>query len=762
MLSSTSWVLNTNCTAWHSTSDTLLASGSALGDQWYESDLLFYSTLVKSGFLELVYRKESANDPSSPSSLIIFINNEVKYSDFTGNNPDWQVIRIDLDKGTKKIQFTFNKFENFVSNLTNQVFIKTVRISGTKFADTECRVCKGIEVGVHERCVECEIGSYLEEGVCKECPAGSTSSPGAAGVKDCVEMRKCEVEDYHYYYSDCFQGKQEKIYEWNLPALCDVRTASLPDREIIPCIDCSPGTSRVEGKCKACETGTFSNGKEPCAACPPGTYASKTQVIDFWIPFPEGFKGKCVTAERNSCKYDWESRGPFITTSAFYLPRSKIYLSKHIKVSEKSGSCSFTYSVKGWATNLSLFINKIRVMTELSDKQSSFSVALEEGDTHMEWVCSHSTLLNESCSIFHISFAGVDSGGASGCRGCPSSQVSLGRVSQCSDCAIGSKSDSNHTSCVACGPETYSPLPGHCKSCPAALSPSQDLLSCVPSGPLHLSSLTFNTQNFTGTQSSLPLYCLDQGLQCFEAFYGPVLSSTYTFYISVLNPKAVLMPEFYQFSHSKSYIFALINSNDSVLARPKKKSKSDPCLQSSEKILVNLGSEVSNLSLFSNESFVGFDVEYKYGDVCNDLQRFKSLIRFVCDKREKQGWPVLVQAKNCEFYFEWPSLYACPVCERDELKQRKTECEDGKRKVYLDEGDSCVVTEGVVSYYEECEEQDKLDEVKLAVAVGVVVALVVTVLVLCFYLKRAKDLYQDLMKNKSATMGEPETGRERH
>lgn len=761
VLSSTAWVLNTNCTSWHSTSETLLVSGSALADQWYESDLVFYSTLVKAGFLELVYRKESTNDASSPSSFIIFINNEVKFSDFTSNNPDWQVSRIDLEKGTQKIQFTFNKFENFYNNATSQVFIKTVRVSGTRYADTDCRLCEGVEVGAHARCVECEIGSYLDKGICKECPLGTTSGPAAGGLEDCLELRECEVGDYHYYYSDCFQGKQEKIFEWNLPVMCDVRTGKLPDKEVIDCVDCSPGTSRQDGKCTPCEPGTWANGAGECSACPPGTYASKGLVVDFWIPFPEGFKGKCVTAERNLCKYDWESRGAFITTSAFYIKRSKIFLSKQVKVSEPSGSVTFAYSIKGWATNLALFVNKVRVMSELSDQNSSFSVDLEPGDSHLDWVCSHSTLLNESCSIFHISFTGLDSGGAAGCKACHSTQVSQAKASQCSDCPVGSKADTEQTSCRPCEAGSYSPLPGVCKACPTPLVPSQDLASCVPAGPLLLGNLTFSTQNFSGNEASLPLYCLDQGLQCFESFYGPVLSADYTFYVSVLNSKTVLMPEFYQFSHTKAYIFALINTNDSVLTRPKQKFKSDPCLKNSEKVLVNLGSEVSNISLFSNESAIGFDVEYKYGDVCSDIARFKSFVRFLCDKKEKPGWPYLREAKRCEFYFEWPSLYACPVCKASELQEHRTGCKDGKRKVYLAEGERCRVEGNGESFVEECEKRDKLDKVKLAVAVGVVVALVVTVMVLCFYLKRAKDLYEDLIKNKSATVGEPETGRER-
>jgi hypothetical protein len=483
-------------------------------------------------------------------------------------------------------------------------------------------------------------------------------------------------------------------------------------------------------------------------------FAEKVQDFHFWIPFPEGFVGKCLTSQKIPCKYSWEPRGSHISTAKFFNKMSKISLEKKVKNIGRTGSLSFSFQVFGKSVEFSLFVNKIRVFNQLGDANKTETVDLDVGENNLEWICAHSTNDDEACLIFHVKITGTDSGGAEKCEDCPKGQVSDGLSDVCRICDVGMTADADQSKCIACPQDSYSPIAGLCKTCPVPLIPSRDKESCVVDSFLNINNFMFNVANFTGSEDYKPLYCLDQGIECFQSFYGPVFYGFHVFYLSVLNPGKVLMPEFFQISNEKSYVFALLNTSDKDFFSTFQDKKVKKCQGQTEKVLVNLGKEVLDVSKFQDQGVTGFDVRYFNGDRCMENVKFQSWVRFICDKGEKEGWPVLKKYENCTFSFEWPTIYACHICSKDELRVHQGECISGKQRIYFSETNNCIMANrsNESEHYKTCSSGKSFSTFKLIFAVILLGLLVILAIFLCFYLKKAKEMYEELIKNKSETL----------
>lgn len=62
-------------------------------------------------------------------------------------------------------------------------------------------------------------------------------------------------------------------------------------------------------------------------------------------------------------------------------------------------------------------------------------------------------------------------------------------------------------------------------------------------------------------------------------------------------------------------------------------------------------------------------IKYTSGDICNVRSsrslpvRMQTVIEFQCDHSIKGGYPILLREEGCTYYFQWRTVYACPMAE---------------------------------------------------------------------------------------------------
>lgn len=94
----------------------------------------------------------------------------------------------------------------------------------------------------------------------------------------------CLPNDYTFYYTNCENGKQSKVYTWKEnPRRCH-GGVSLPEPEILDCVS-SDLIPCPEGKYLLLDS---------CQDCLPGTYSlGGTEIFDTWNTIPKNFKTNC-------------------------------------------------------------------------------------------------------------------------------------------------------------------------------------------------------------------------------------------------------------------------------------------------------------------------------------------------------------------------------------------------------------------------------------------------------------------------------------
>ena len=691
------WELDVGCTPWHSSSETLLVTGTAALKNWYETDFTFYPTLVKDGHVEITYMKESGDlEGYQIGDFYIFIDETLSFYDFSGNNPNWRTIKLPLSKGMRKVQIVFDKM---VSEEVSEAKIRSIEVRGSDYADLYCRECPVGHSGAgSDICLDCEVGSYLYQvtSICKECPKGTTSKPGSIGVESCFEPEACVESGWHYYFSDCEGGKQKKVFEWNEPLFCNPKDKTLPADEVVDCINCGAGREYVDSQCQYCQLGFYSTSarfEEKCLSCPAGTYTLTRADLYDWTEFPEGLISNCLKKDQISCAYDWELRGTYLTTSSVYFPESTITLEGTFEATEYDSTISFNYAVKGSQTEFAFYINGKKVLSSVGNLKNETTFAVNKRENTYKWACIHSANQEESCEIHRITLTGNKFGGGIRCLDCPDGSISKGLTNQCEACPEGKTSNYQRTECIYCAQNSFKDLNNKCKPCPKGMSSTSDKQSCILlNDTVELDHSTYVLQNLTGNEQQVPFYCTEPKLQmyCYESFFGPVEGNSHFFYLSVLTPSKVLMPSYSQLFEGDAYAFAVINTAKLNIEQVSLNKPGEECEVNSLFVVVNIGREVKEIKKNDSQNKTGFEVTYNNGDFCQNDNLFSTNIRFICAKEEDEGWPIFQRFENCTFYFNWPTVHACELCTGEMKVSHSETCKDGKRTVHVFEGDNCI------------------------------------------------------------------------
>lgn len=103
---------------------------------------------------------------------------------------------------------------------------------------------------------------------------------------------------------------------------------------------------------------------------------------------------------------------------------------------------------------------------------------------------------------------------------------------------------------------------------------------------------------------------------------------------------------------------------------------------------------------FTNSGIV---IKYNEGDTCishqneNETEKYSTVLLVFCSKESIFSEPIYVGRKNCTFYFEMYSYYACPNCLKSELEPLVNTCSNGKKTLYYQESQSCSINKDLES-----------------------------------------------------------------
>jgi hypothetical protein len=177
---------------------------------------------------------------------------------------NWRTAAYEVDDGKHRFEWIYNKIsEPYVSDDLSAE-IEFIQVSGVRPTVRNCQQClRGVPNADQSRCIPCEQDRYLdpETASCRSCPNGYYAPDGAIGEESCLERPPCEQDDVHFEFTECVDGKRDKIHTLRKPQVCYEPSDGyeLPDKIVgLPCKGCGRGTFRnEEGLCEKCALGTF-------------------------------------------------------------------------------------------------------------------------------------------------------------------------------------------------------------------------------------------------------------------------------------------------------------------------------------------------------------------------------------------------------------------------------------------------------------------------------------------------------------------------
>ena len=771
-----SWELNEDCSGWKALEDgSALVSGNTTRLAWVQSLLIYYADVVKEeGALIVEYKKKSRKGLLGPNGRFsIYVNEEVWLEDDDVANSHWKRLRIPLSKGSNELAFAYEKYSTEEKNDLN-AHIRLIELHGTHPNSLTCKPCvQGYSPQGSDVCNPCKSNEYYFAEMCHTCPNRTFAVPGSSGVDSCKERPACQVADYREMYTGCVSGLRTKLYEWNLPHVCDESSGVvLPGPEIgLACELCEPGYYRynispisLESVCFPCPLGTATNSTladSICSLCPAGTYAGKVANFTHFSPLPANVTNECHPATGQFCtdSIGWIVNGNGLFSGNNLMSNAFLVLTYEVNITELEGNFEFSWSMGSNTQSISRLIVSVDgiMVAGYSGNEyhaNSKPFPLQAGVRVVQFTYRHAGTSQEWCSIHWISIHGSEKGGAPACFPCPPNSISASGSDTCIPCPPGYMANEDHTVCNACPVDTYTDKPGDlqgCRACPVYSVSNANRTMCIGAANITYGSFVYLLENLTGIQEglngdSVGLCAREEfALFCKDSFYGPLHNHGNEFYLSILNPSILTLSSFHHFdSLPFGYAFALLNK--SLLTTTGSHSPAEPCATDTSHLIVNLGSRIESIQ----PNGLGFTIAYSSGSTC-PKGAYSSQIQLICDKREDDGYPELSQTDTCSYQFQWRSRQACPLCEEWQTREVRSTCVKGQRYVYLVEGANCTMTgwgKEAKVWVEACTQVGEVMDSKVALGLfGVLVGLVLVASVVFMCFCRVNRRYHQLLQN---------------
>ena len=770
------WLFKTDCDSWSATDDGKeLVSGNTSRKAWVQSDLVYYTQIVKPGNLTIEYRKKNRMYEGLPNGIFaVLVNQQLAHLDDTLAPDSYKTISIPLFAGEVEIVIQYEKYST-AGFEDLDAHIRFIEVTGTQPNALHCSPCvSGSSSAGATHCSPCPQNSYFDGVSCSSCPAGYYSLEGSKGLEDCKAKLPCKSTDYRVEMTGCREGNSTRNYVWSQPHICDeTRGVPLPAPVLnLPCDLCSPGyfhspisPNTLETACVPCPSGTSATeinvALTVCDVCPAGTFAPRMLNYTQWQPLPTQVSNDCQPYTGEVCT---ETTGWMYTSTGLSSGNeltSNVYLTLGIYtiIVEKDAYFEFAWSMgRAYESNSRLAVevdgNTLLILNTVDFQRTSERIYLSRGQRVLRLVYHHrSSQLNaEWCIIHWVAIKGSDTGGSPACETCPYGYYSNAKMTSCTACPAGSTSNAEMTACVACPDNTYSDIAGNsegCMPCPEFTTPSANRTYCIGKERIGVNQTVFVIGNLTGESSNSGL-CSEEkfALSCLGQFYGPIHAPNSEFYVSVLNPSALHMDMYANYDNmSIGYAYGLLPKGNLSLTGAQLKVPDSSCGSNADKLLVNLGSRIESVLTHPQ----GFNISYINGSKCDRNGNYSLTLSLKCDKIENEGFPEFQTANGCNYQFQWKSRLACPICSKADMSEIRSPCYDGVRYIYYVEGRNCIVRndQQMLYFIESCTAfGEVLSTTAALVIVFVVLGLLLVALVVLGCFCKVNKKYRRLLEQR--------------
>lgn len=746
---------NFDCSPWKDVGG-VLETSEISEPNLYTASLTFSLKVVKTGKFSIKYRKDTYRvNGHKIGTFVVTKNNENILSDNEIDQSNWKSFQVDLQIGLNEIVIDYLT-KHVDGTSYPKAYIASVEVVGTKFADTECYPCLmgGNTIG-SSTCEVCDFNEYYNNGVCEDCPADTYSLKGANSIYSCLKREPCQSSDYKPIYSECKKGVRELYFVWKEPLFCDFANSKLPASQTnLPCEPCKPGymnetTALGISTCVPCQAGEyFDTISGVCKVCTPGKYARRQLNITDWTDLPDHFETSCKTYSGSPCLHSngWIPSTHYITTGLGIHNDSEIFLSRYVNIQSSTGfiKVSYQFTTRG-SGFLDIYVDGAYIETWTGHEKNYSYVKLNEGEHFVQWVYWAYGAIKEEVQIYSMKIHGSDEGSALRCISCEVGFISTGSQPDCIACLPGTSSDFENKVCLKCPVNTYSNAKGSkCIKCPTGTKPNLDQSNCIADEYAYFNMSTYYLRNISGLGNLEGSYSggvcnmPTAQLYCHQTFYGPLPGTNKDFYISILNPTYLNLPNAnYYYLNQSAFAFAVVDK--SLITGFK--ADQDSCLQ--EKIILNLGTVVTGMNTIPG----GYRINYGHGDTCiSPPFYYNSTISVICDKKTGTGWPVYVSESKCTYNFKWASKYGCRQCLKSEMKSVKSDCSNGVRTYKLVELENCIASNlDTQEYTESCSELDEVIN-SWPMLIGIILLAIlltlsfISMLIYCKYKRRYEKL----------------------
>ncbi|XP_071816008.1 endosome/lysosome-associated apoptosis and autophagy regulator 1-like isoform X2 [Apostichopus japonicus] len=701
------------------------------GDYCY-SKLIYSAELKKPGFVNFTYSL-----PTKDTLLHVQVRNEQcedidfrsrsdKFPMATGEN-QWATVEIELEAGHNIITWKAFGLSSYQEESPAPVYIREIIVMGLDYT-SKCTPCPA---GTHapntgsSRCIACPLNSRSDEGsaTCIEC---ESSQYAYVGSDTCTEKVPCKEQDYYkrYDYSKCQMGKKTQVeYKWIEPVICEYGIAGAvprPSSTEEDCPSCNPGMQlSKDGHCEFCKDGQFSDGKDPCKACPALTIPKKMMKYLTWKELPPYMTTSCLNNDEDSnCDRDsgWIAAGNHIHSGENYADDVYLILTLDVTEFQVGGSyfegqdtvvaeitfafdmdchqdCSlyfleeletsspqFLATWTGKTNQTTIFTHKISTTTP-----RTFTWAFEKKDP--KTVLDPSVdLRHDVAKIYNITVTNVKNGGASYCEACPE-----GRNKECISCSAGMYYSNDTKTCKPCALNHY-------------LSPSND--HCIPCGP----GLKNVQQKVCYSDCSFSLDKVDYNLSALKGFHTLDTSSSFTeagnrffkrYNISLCGTEGSLdtkcrASKMSSMDETELEISSLI-CRTTILPSSKENEISTQVMSIGDVLLGithenKLGSLKVNMTKPRTDGLNVKDIKFFYRSAhttsgCKEGR--STIITLRCDPNAKGNGTIefIPECRDgtcdgCNFLILWTTESACPSCGKNDYTEIKGECKDETQKLH--------------------------------------------------------------------------------
>jgi hypothetical protein len=115
--------------------------------------------------------------------------------------------------------------------------------------------------------------------------------------------------------------------------------------------------------------------------------------------------------------------------------------------------------------------------------------------------------------------------------------------------------------------------------------------------------------------------------------------------------------------------------------------------------IFNIGNQIESIKILDENDNKGIIIEYIGSDMCTHIKdiKIKTYLFLKCKKNEIENNiftyqnPVFVNYKQCSYYFEWETSFACPICLSNEVNQITSFCKNSKRDIFVSENQKCII-----------------------------------------------------------------------